>query len=120
MASGVSGVCAHRAPVARFTGPPRSGGALDKTLSRNILIAGVSCASLALIAAGALMSSGMSGTPYVASGKALKVALIDPAAPQVVARDPRVALRTPGPHLSANYTPPHHEFVPLPHARPEP
>ncbi|MBV9261251.1 MAG: DUF2778 domain-containing protein [Pseudolabrys sp.] len=66
------------------------------------------------------MTGGPYGTGPVASHAALKVALIDAAAPPVVPRDPRQAIKTPGPHLSHAYADPRiAAVVPLPRERPE-
>ncbi len=105
-------VAAHSARPAR-RGPPPS------ALSRNALIAGAALGCFALGAAGtALLGSGP-GSPVLFAGKprsALKVALIDPVAPEVETRDPRVALDLPADAVVA--APVQLAAVPLPRERP--
>lgn len=82
----------------------------DRALTRNALLATASLCSLAVIAAGVALSSRGSAfdpdadnsTPRAAS---FRMALIDPAAPPVVRRDPRAPLKTPGPYLAAGAKP---------------
>jgi hypothetical protein len=81
-------VTAHSARPARRGPPP--------ALSRNALIAGVSLASLALAAAGALLTGNNEfAVVSHADRHAIKVALVDPAAPVVVARDTRKSVNLP-------------------------
>ena len=77
--------------------PARASRRGDRALARNALLAGASLCSLAVIAAGAALSSRGSAfdpdadnsTPRTAS---FRMALIDPAAPPVVRREPRPPL----------------------------
>ena len=83
----------------------------DRALTRNTLLAGASLCCLAVIAAGvALTSRGPAFDPdadnSASRATAFRLALIDPAAPPVVRRDPRAPLRTPGPYLAAGATSP--------------
>jgi hypothetical protein len=78
----------------------------DRALARNTLVAASSLCCLAVIAAGVALTSRGSAVdpdadnsaPHAAS---FRMALIDPAAPPVVKRDPRAPLKTPGPYLAA-------------------
>jgi hypothetical protein len=78
----------------------------DRALARNTLLAASSLCCLAVIAAGVALTSRSSAVdpdadnsaPHAAS---FRMALIDPAAPPVVKRDPRAPLKTPGPYLAA-------------------
>ncbi len=79
-------VAAHSARPAR-RGPP---------LTRNALIAGVSLAALTLAAAGVLLTGNDEFAAVShADRRAIKIALVDPAAPVVVARDTRKPIETP-------------------------
>jgi hypothetical protein len=77
----------------------------DATLTRNATIAGVALASVALIAGGmALFGHSRAieaGPKDTVSHRALRIALVDPVAPTVVRRDPRIPIETPGERASA-------------------
>ncbi|MGI8527720.1 MAG: tlde1 domain-containing protein [Pseudolabrys sp.] len=105
----------------------------SRSLSRNTLIAGVSLGAVSLAAAGVALFGTGDGLPTSASfasdsRSALKVALVDPAAPVVARRDPRVAVLPEAvPAHVAMAVPPHpgplpqgerEQIVPLPAARP--
>jgi hypothetical protein len=69
-----------------------------RTLTCSAFIAGAAFSSIALVSGGAVLlgTGGNVGSlaAYSASRSALKVALVDPVAPAVVRRDPRMALET--------------------------
>jgi hypothetical protein len=133
MAYRVPSDSAHRGLVSPSS-PHRS-----RALTRNAFIAGAAFSSIALVSAGAALlgAGGNVGSPaaYSASRSTLKVALVDPVAPAVVRRDPRVAIEifTAAPVSMAaraeprvTASPPPREparmnvagVTPLPHARP--
>ena len=98
--------------------PSRQPGGGDRRLARNTLFAGVALACLACVSAGvALSSRGASLDPdadnSTAPAKAFRMALVDPAPPQVSRRDPRAPLATPGPSLAANSKAPKSPHVQL-------
>lgn len=71
----------------------------DGALTRNAIIAGLALASVSVIAGGMAMTGGNRDSEFsfaaTSPAKALRIALVDPAAPVVVPRDPRIALDTP-------------------------
>lgn len=76
----------------------------QSSLTRNVLIAGTSFAALAFGSAGMTLfgnNSYAAPAPYIVSRDALKLALVDPVAPPVVKRDPRLAIETPSAHVAA-------------------
>jgi hypothetical protein len=128
--------------LADFAHPARVSPSLPhrtRALTRNAFIAGAAFSSIALVSGGAVLlgAGGNVGSPaaYSASRSALKVALVDPATPTVVRRDPRMAIETftAAPVSVAARTEPRvtaspatggparmnvAEVTPLPHARP--
>ncbi len=95
----------------------------DRILTRNVMIAGASLACLALTSAGALLSGNEFGAASSPNrGRALKVALVDPAAPAVVKRDLRAAIKIPVSSVAFRSEPPAPvrvaEITPLSPARP--
>jgi hypothetical protein len=83
----------------------------DRALGRNTFLAGASLCCLAVISAGVALSSRGSAVDADADNSAshaaaFRLALIDPATPPVVKRDPRAPLATPGPYLAAHAKPP--------------
>src|SRR5579872_5344406 len=90
----------------------------DRSLTRNAGIAAASLLSVSLVAAGAAIFGGGRGFEappgQIASRSALRIALVDPASPNVIRRDPRIALATPGPHLLRVAV----AHIPLPRTRP--
>jgi hypothetical protein len=70
----------------------------NNVLARNVLIAGASLGAVSLISAGLLLfgAQGPVASPFASSDahSALKVALVDAAAPVVAQRDPRAAVLT--------------------------
>jgi hypothetical protein len=89
-------VTSKAASRARTGAAPAHG---DPALARNATITGVALASIALIAAGtALFGHGhaiQAAPKDTASHRALRIALVDPVAPTVVRRDPRIPIETP-------------------------
>lgn len=91
--------------------PSRQPGGGDRSLARNTLFAGAALACLACVSAGvALSGRGASldadADNSAAPASAFRLALVDPAPPQVSRRDPRAPLATPGPSLAVNAKPP--------------
>jgi len=90
----------------------------DRPLTRNAAIAAASLLSISLAAAGAAIFGNSRGfeapAQRTASPRSFQIALVDPAPPKVVRRDPRVAIATPGPHNVRIAV----ASIPLPRARP--
>lgn len=87
--------------------PSRQPGDGDRSLARNTLFAGAALACLACVSAGvALSGRGASldadADNSAAPASAFRLALVDPAPPQMYRRDPRAPLATPGSSLAVN------------------
>jgi hypothetical protein len=80
----------------------------DRALTRNAAAAGAllvlfafAAAGMALFGHGPTLEAAPDDAPH---RRTLRIALVDPVAPLIVTRDPRLPIATPGPHLARNLT----------------